>query len=100
MPSHSASATEGEIMPLVKAKRPDLPTAGRDVAGPGIEVAGLNALKHSAPWIDLNSAQTPLYNHDMTGQGWAQLLVAAAIWLGLPLVLGTIRVRRGEVKSA
>jgi ABC-2 type transport system ATP-binding protein len=57
-------------------------------------------VKHSAPWIDLNSAQTPLYNHDMTGQGGAQLLVAAAIWVGIPLVLGTIRVRRGEIKSS
>jgi hypothetical protein len=58
------------------------------------------ALKHSAPWIDLNSAQTPLYNHDMTGKGWAQLLAAVAIWVGVPLVLGTIRVRRAEIKSA
>jgi ABC-2 type transport system permease protein len=58
------------------------------------------ALKHSAPWIDLNSAQTPLYNHDMTGHGWVQLLAAVAIWVGIPLVLGTIRVRRAEVKSA
>jgi ABC-type transport system involved in multi-copper enzyme maturation permease subunit len=63
-------------------------------------LTSVSALKHSAPWIDLNSAQTPLYNHDMTGQGWAQLLVAAAIWVGIPLVLGTLRVRRGEVKSA
>jgi ABC-2 type transport system permease protein len=63
-------------------------------------LTSVSALKPSAPWIDLNSAQTPLYNHDMTGQGWAQLLVAAVIWAGLPLVLGTIRVRRGEVKSA
>jgi ABC-type transport system involved in multi-copper enzyme maturation permease subunit len=63
-------------------------------------LTSVSALKHSAPWIDLNSAQTPLYNHDMTGKGWAQLLVAVAIWVGVPLVLGTIRVRRGEVKSA
>ena len=31
----------------------------------------VSALKPAAPWIDLNSAQTPLYTHDMTGTGWA-----------------------------
>lgn len=63
-------------------------------------LTSVSALKHSAPWIDLNTAQTPLYNHDMTGRGWIQLLAAGAIWVGVPLVLGTIRVRRGEIKSA
>ncbi len=58
------------------------------------------ALKRIGPWIDLNSAQAPLYNHDITGKGWAQLLVAVTIWVVIPLVLGVIRVRRSEVRSA
>ncbi len=30
----------------------------------------VSALKRSAPWIDLNTARTPLDNHDMTATGW------------------------------
>jgi ABC-type transport system involved in multi-copper enzyme maturation permease subunit len=57
------------------------------------------ALKADKSWFDLNSAQTPLYNHDITGQGWAQLLVAVAIWVALPAVFGVLRVLRSEIKS-
>jgi ABC-2 type transport system permease protein len=56
-------------------------------------------LHHVAPWIDLNQAQGPLYDHDITGAGWLQLLVAAAIWVVVPLVIGVARVSRTEVKS-
>jgi len=56
-------------------------------------------LKTSAPWVDLDTAQRPLYLHQMTGPAWAHFTVASAIWVVLPLALGTIRVRRTEVKS-
>jgi ABC-2 type transport system permease protein len=58
------------------------------------------ALKPAAPWIDLIHAQSPLYTHDMTGTGWLQLLVAAAIWILVPLAIGVVRVSRTEVKSS
>ena len=57
------------------------------------------ALKPAAPWVDLIHAQSPLYTHDMTGTGWLQLLVAAAIWILVPLAIGVVRVSRTEVKS-
>ncbi len=58
------------------------------------------ALKHAAPWVDLNQAQSPLYTHNITGTGWLQLLAAAAIWIFVPLVIGVVRVSRTEVKSS
>lgn len=57
-------------------------------------------LQTAAPWLDLNNAQTPLYTHTMTGSGWLHLLVASALWILLPLVIGLIRVSRAEVRSS
>jgi ABC-2 type transport system permease protein len=56
-------------------------------------------LKGVAPWFDLNQAQGPLYTHDTTATGWLQLLVAASIWVFLPLAAGYLSALRGEIKS-
>jgi ABC-type transport system involved in multi-copper enzyme maturation permease subunit len=55
-----------------------------------------------APWIDLGTAQTPLFELDegLTGEEWAQVGVTAMLWIGLPLVAGWIRLLRSELKSA
>ena len=58
-----------------------------------------HGIKHAAPWFDLNQAQSPLYSHDITGTGWVQLLCAVAIWIGVPLAIGVLRVSRTEVSS-
>ena len=59
------------------------------------------SLKHAAPWIDLNQAQSPLYTPgQITATGWLQLLVAASVWVFIPLAAGTIRALRGEIKSS
>jgi hypothetical protein len=36
----------------------------------------------------------------MSGEDWAHVATASLIWVVLPLVVGTIRVVRSEVKSA
>jgi hypothetical protein len=57
------------------------------------------ALSDIAPWIDLGTAQTPLFSAvDVTGEEWAQVATASAIWILLPFVLGLWRVVRAEVK--
>jgi ABC-2 type transport system permease protein len=57
------------------------------------------ALKDAAPWIDLNTAQQPLFNGtDLSGQEWWQLTTATLIWVVLPFVVGLVRVLRAEVK--
>jgi ABC-type transport system involved in multi-copper enzyme maturation permease subunit len=53
-----------------------------------------------APWIEFNTAQTPLFSGDYTptGQEWAQIAVSGTIWLIVPLVFGTLRLLRIEFK--
>jgi ABC-type transport system involved in multi-copper enzyme maturation permease subunit len=53
-----------------------------------------------APWIELNTAQVPLFTGDFqpTGEQWAQIATAAVIWMVLPLVLGIRRLLRIEFK--
>ena len=50
------------------------------------------------PWIDFEYAQGPLYDLSVSGSEWGHLLTAGALWLGLPLVLGVLRILRAEVK--
>lgn len=50
------------------------------------------------PWIDLNLANTRLYDEQMTTEHWAQLGVTGLLWLVLPLAVGLLLVRRSEVK--
>lgn len=53
-----------------------------------------------APWIELNTAQMPLFTGDFkpTGEEWAQIAVAGTIWLLIPLALGIRRLVRHEFK--
>lgn len=53
-----------------------------------------------APWIELNTAQIPLFTGDFspTGEEWARIATAGFIWLVLPLGFGIYRLLRSEVK--
>lgn len=53
-----------------------------------------------APWIELNTAQSPLFSGDYTptGEEWAQLVTSGFIWLVVPLALGVWRLMRIEFK--
>jgi ABC-type transport system involved in multi-copper enzyme maturation permease subunit len=53
-----------------------------------------------APWIEFNTAQTPLISspYSPTGEEWAQIATSGAIWLLLPLALGIWRLMRIEFK--
>ena len=68
----------------------------------GIVFSVVSALEDVGPWIELGTAQTPLFEFDqaLTGSEWAQLGVASVIWIALPLIAGVIRLMRAEVKSA
>ena len=57
--------------------------------------------EHVWPWIDLQTASIPLImGGSMGGEQWAQVAVTTAIWVGLPLLVGILRVQRGEIKTA
>jgi ABC-2 type transport system permease protein len=57
----------------------------------------IKSLKSASEWLDLNVASTPLTEHGLTTGQWARLGVATAIWVLLPLLLGTWRALRREV---
>lgn len=50
------------------------------------------------PWIDFQSAQEAIWDWSTSAEDWAQLVVSALVWLGLPLGFGIWRVLRAEVK--
>jgi ABC-type transport system involved in multi-copper enzyme maturation permease subunit len=70
-----------------------LPAAVSIVASIWVSLADI------AAWVDLGTAQTPLFSGtDVTGEEWAQVLVASIIWIVLPFAGGLLRVLRAEVK--
>jgi ABC-2 type transport system permease protein len=60
----------------------------------------LNAVgfQDHASWVDINQALGNLYGHEQGGTAVLQLLTAAALWVLLPVVVGTWRVVRAEPK--
>ncbi len=66
----------------------------------GILTGTVGFFRRIGEWIDLNTTSLPLQTHDMDASAWARLAVAALIWIGLPLVLGWIRLLHRELKSA
>lgn len=58
----------------------------------------VSALETPAEWLDLSMTSMPLIGEEMSGQDWAQLATSMALWFGVPLVVGLIRVTRSEVK--
>ncbi len=64
----------------------------------GVLAANFESFADVRPWIDFEFAQGPLYDLSVSGSEWAHLLTAGALWLGLPLTLGVLRILRAEVK--
>ena len=57
------------------------------------------ALGDVAPWVDLGTAQQPLFSGtDLSGEQWLQVTTSTLIWVVLPFVVGLVRVLRAEVK--
>ncbi|MFL6158369.1 MAG: ABC transporter permease [Marmoricola sp.] len=58
-----------------------------------------SALSDAAPWIDLGTAQGPLFDTgNLTGTEWTQLGVTIVIWVVAPFVAGLWRMLRAELK--
>ena len=51
-----------------------------------------------AAWIDLGTAQGPLFDHTTSGSDWAHLGATTLWWIALPLLAGVWRLLRSEVK--
>jgi hypothetical protein len=57
----------------------------------------VGALRTAAGWLDTNVTSIPLNEPGMTGGEWARLGSSVALWVLLPLVIGTVRMLRREV---
>jgi ABC-2 type transport system permease protein len=64
----------------------------------GLLAASQDWFRQLQPWVDFNYAQSALFNGSLTGEQWANLGVAGALWLVLPLLVGLGLVMRSEVK--
>lgn len=58
-----------------------------------------SALNDAKAWIDLGTAQAPLFELGTpTGEEWAQVGVTALIWIIIPFIVGLWRMLRAELK--
>ena len=57
----------------------------------------VRSLKTAAGWLDINLTTVPLTDGPMTSGEWGRLGVSVAVWVLVPLILGTVRVLRREV---
>ena len=58
----------------------------------------VSGLEEVGAWINLDRVTVPLFAGEMGGRDWAQLATGVAVWVLLPLAVGTYRVLHREVK--
>jgi ABC-2 type transport system permease protein len=58
----------------------------------------IDALKDIVPWLGLDEAMGALSTNAHSVSGWSHLVTSSLLWIGLPLLFGTIRLQRREVK--
>jgi ABC-2 type transport system permease protein len=63
-----------------------------------IATVAISSLEEVGRWLNLDTVTTPLFEGEMVGQDWARLATSAAVWVLLPLAVGTYRVLHREVK--
>ena len=62
-------------------------------------VASLSFFANAAPWLDTRLALGPMPKEVMSTTQWAHAATALAIWMLLPLLIGTWRITRREVAA-
>lgn len=55
-------------------------------------------LKDAAPWVNIDTAMEALLTHSRSVTTWAQLGTSALLWIGVPLLFGSISLLRREIK--
>lgn len=64
----------------------------------GLLAANEEGFRDLQRWVDLNYAQSFLFEGTLSGVQWARLAVATTLWLVVPALLGLRLVMRSEVK--
>jgi ABC-2 type transport system permease protein len=62
-------------------------------------VASLSVFADAAPWLDTRLALAPLHQEVLSATQWAHAGTALALWMLLPLLIGTRRITRREVAA-
>jgi ABC-2 type transport system permease protein len=57
-------------------------------------VPGLDTV---SPWLDLGQSRAPLAEAGVGGPEWAHVLTSSLLWIVVPAVLGTLRLRRADL---
>ena len=57
----------------------------------------VKALDHIGDWLDPSRTTSSMTEDLMSGKEVEQLLVSLLLWLALPLLIGTLRIRRAEI---
>jgi ABC-type transport system involved in multi-copper enzyme maturation permease subunit len=65
----------------------------------GSALASLSFFADVAPWLDTGRALDPLLEEAMSTTQWAHAGTALALWMLLPLLIGTWRITRREVAA-
>ena len=60
-------------------------------------VVSLSFLADVAPWVSTARALSPMQEEIMSATQWAHVSTALALWMLLPLLIGTWRITRREV---
>lgn len=59
-------------------------------------IASIPFMEDAAPWLDSTRALTPLLEEELSGEQWAHVGTALALWMLLPLAVGAWRVLRSD----
>jgi ABC-2 type transport system permease protein len=57
-----------------------------------------DAVRDAVGWLDFNQAMVPLSEGTLRGRGRLDAATVSMVWIVIPLVLGSIRLIRREVK--
>ncbi len=60
-------------------------------------LGSIHALTGTIEWINVGEASAPLTEELLGGHDWAQVLVSLALWMALPLAVGTWRIAKRDL---
>jgi len=55
------------------------------------------ALDWMRDWLDLSTTTMPMYEGELSGQGWAQVATSVGLWIVVPMAVGWWRINRTEI---
>ncbi len=62
-------------------------------------LGSIPALNGVAHWLDTSRTTANMTEHTLSAHEWAQFGTSQLLWLALPLVIGLIRIARGEIRA-